>query len=53
MLNSFIRDVGCQILARSYRVLEIVQEHVFVCWRRVSFVNNVQDREEEGAGGSI
>ena len=24
MLNSFIRDVGCQILARSYGVLELV-----------------------------
>ena len=37
--------------ARSYAALEVVLECSLVCSRRVSLVNNVQDREEEGAGG--
>ena len=37
---------------RSYvRVFEVVLECSLVYWRRVSLVNNVQDREEEVEGG--
>ena len=31
--------------------LEVALECSLVCSRRVSLVNNVQDREEEGGGG--
>ena len=40
-------------MARSFAVLEVALECSLVCWRRVSLVNNVQDREEEEEGGRV